>query len=641
MQLLLTALYILLYGAATSSFLQKCTKNRLTVPECLIYGFGIGPVLIPLELYLFYTLLRGTSPAICLTVITVLPLLLLLFSLREGRDLLKGLFRLGRTFYADHRRASIVTASIFIPAYLIGCLACIIIPLMNFDIVEYTTLGQHFADERRILYDGVVYFERTGFHFRSFHSFVFPLFSSFGQILSGITHGDFTITIKYVHYFYCLMLNLLFLLALFRLVPEKERQIDNIKFFFILNLTGFTVYSLTAFGIDFFRVFFLAGSFYLLYEYLKKPSYTLLFLLGIMASIAANAHILGAVIVPFVIFGTFFANAPFKQNFLRTLLLGTGVILLGYFHYFLMLFWGDGWVFSKPAIKIAAEDMVSRGFVTWFDYLFMGYLGQFFRLEFFGFFTIAALPAAYYFLRDRKAYTLQEKAFFAIYVLSCVLVAYFFYNFRYAYSLYPVTILFAYVILQKQRFAFFPKLLTYVLILNILFSCTGFYSTLYSAATAFFKNIASSLSMTYNSSTARYANYELRNKDYSSLSSGIKDTMPDAYHGIALVHNKILNQRHPDLHLTYYSHWEKCIYGPEILDCTTFKTSALEKYIRTNFDYAIVQRDYVPEKDMVYRTVLKYGKVVFSNQIYDIYQICQKGNEYAPEQNDRSSNTGL
>lgn len=619
MQLFFTALYLLLYGIATSAVLGKISKGKLTVQETLLAGFGVGPVLIPAVLYAFYTLLPGTPPWICLSVITLLPLGFLSFSWRTAGELVCESAGMLKTFRQNSRKTFVTTAILFPIAFLIGCAACVVIPQMNFDFVEYATLGQHFAAERQIVYNGVLFFEETGFYFRSFHSFLYPLFGSFGYHLSGITGGSFVGTLKFLHYYYFLLLNLLFLLALFRCCPGKLKE--NLLLFFILNLTGFTVYSLTAFGIDFFRVYFLFASFLLLYRYLKKPDYFTLALLGIMTAIAANAHIFGAILVPLIVCCTFFARGSFKQNVFRTFLLGTGVILLGYFHYFLMLFWGDGWIFSTPAIEISAEDMVSRGFVNDFDYVFKGYLGQFFRLDYFGIFLVGILPVLYILFRDRKKYDLQDKAFFTVYLISCVIVGYFFYNFRYAYSLYPLTTLLLYVILQKQAYAFWSKALVCVLVCNILISFSSLYNMLYHAMTMM---LQSSVSGNSAVDTANFAK-RLQQDEQAALNLQIKQELPNAKRGIALVHNKILNQRYPDLCLVFYSPWEKYIYDRQIMECMKMSPADVEKYLLDNFNYAVVQYEYVPKDDQLLQFVKKNGKLVISTQLYEVYQIGQKG----------------
>jgi len=263
---------------------------------------------------------------------------------------IKNTKKIFKNLNAYHQVESIIFTSIlilflasFLFLYLTNTLQT---PLDGTDALRYGTFGKIFFMEKSLEYKWIRPYPKTGFYFITHSAPSFPLLLTWEKIMDSFFNVDKDIYYKSLSTYYALLILVVLVLWLSR----KSKYLALLGIFALLS--GFTFFqALITQHLDSYRVFFLVISWIFLAYALEKKDFLSFLLLGIFSGFAAFSHTIGAVIVTFNCLALFiFMKGNLKNKLSRTNLIIILIIIFGWFHYILDIFWGYGWIIFKRGI---------------------------------------------------------------------------------------------------------------------------------------------------------------------------------------------------------------------------------------------------------------------------------------------------
>jgi len=332
-------------------FLSLKKKSVFSSRELYLYCLGSGPVFTSLILY-FLLLLLPHFPYF-FYFLSVLAVYVLLFSLSKKyygvlwKDLSDLLRQIKMNFSSPDmkkRREYIIVsallllmlfASLFL--YLTNTLQT---PLDGTDALKYGTLGKIFFQEKGLTYRWVRPYPQTGFYFDMNTAPSFSLLSTWERIINSFFDAGGDVYYKSISAYFALLILTLFVFWL----SKKSRYLALLGVLGLLS--GFSFFqTLVLQHLDSYRIFLLLVSWIFLgYAVRKKDDFSFL-LLGVFSGFAAFAHTIGAVIVIFNCLVLFmFLRGDIRYRLSKAAKVFLLIILLGWVHYVLDLFWGYGWI---------------------------------------------------------------------------------------------------------------------------------------------------------------------------------------------------------------------------------------------------------------------------------------------------------
>ena len=348
----------IIFSVIICAVLVRINKRKIhSNLELLLYSLGLGPVFTSLLLY--YLLLFSPHQSYLFYFLGVFVCYLFLSLL--GRkyfsilfaDIIKKIKNTKKTFKNLNRHHQIKL--ILISSLVIFLLASFLIlyltntlqtPLSGTDALRYGTLGKIFFMEKSLVYRWIRTYPKTGFYYRTNHAPSFPLLLTWEKIIDSFFNADKDLYYKSISTYY----GLLILSIMFFWLSKKNKYLALFGTFALLS--GFSFFrTLITQHLDSFRVFFLIVSWiFLAYAIEKKDSLSFL-LLGIFSGFAAFSHTIGAVIVIFNCLAFFiFLKGHLKYKLTKTAFIVILIIVCGWFHYILDIFWGYGWLIFNRRI---------------------------------------------------------------------------------------------------------------------------------------------------------------------------------------------------------------------------------------------------------------------------------------------------
>ena len=326
-----------------------------------------------------------------------------------------------------------MTISVFLAA---------LVPLNNFDIIEYVLGGEFFARTRAIVYNGYFVDPANGFVYFTYHSFLMPLFATFGVFLSETLSLPQDWYIKFLNGYYWTLLNIASAIFLCRRKKEHSWLLP-VCAMLLLNAVPIIGDRLISFGIDFFRLACFVVGIGVMWEFIKKPSSCKAVITCLLLSAAAAAHLVQACLVPLLCLCPFVIEKDWRSKIYYTLAIGFGILLLGYLHYFLQIFYGDRWLWAIPT-ELTSTDYPQHQQKILLRQVAEGYLGIFFNFEFYSLASIATLGIflAAICKKGEIKFTVPRVLISGFILFGIFLIAIRAYaNYRYSFTLYYLIIL--------------------------------------------------------------------------------------------------------------------------------------------------------------------------------------------------------
>lgn len=326
--------------------------------ELLLYSLGLGPVFTSLLLY--YLLLFSPHHSNLFYLLSVLLIYLILLSLGKKRfpvlcsDIVKKTKNLKEKFKnanTYHQIEFVIFTFIlflflvpFLFLYLTNTLHS---PLDGRDALVYGNLGKIFFMEKSLENRWIRRYPKTGYFFECNHAPSFSLLLTWEKIMDSFFNADKDLYYKSLSVYYALLILSILLFWL----SKKSKYLSLLGLFALLSGFSFTTTLITQ-HIDSFRIFFLVISWIFLAYSIEKKDFLSFLLLGIFSGFAAFSHTIGAVLVVLNCLALFFfMKGSLKNKLSKTNLIIVLVILFGWFHYILDIFWGFGWIiFSRREI---------------------------------------------------------------------------------------------------------------------------------------------------------------------------------------------------------------------------------------------------------------------------------------------------
>jgi len=403
---ILTSVLVLLIFTKRS--MKECFKKE----ESIIISLGLGPAINVWFLNILLILFPKMEYFYYLIIPLIVNIVFIILYKKRVREYIN--YKMLCKFYKNSILYSFF-ATFIIAVYIILSLYIVkTFTLTGSDMLVYGTEGKIIARDAQIQYKSIYFDDTTKFLYKAHHGYSFALFSSVSEFYNLIFKTSNDLFFRSMSYYYFLLLGVLLFIEL------KSNLNSNNKRYSILGLTFFLLAPsiLVLFyssSIDSFRLFLLTTTFIIFVKCLKShQSKPLLFLLGMSLGLSANSHIIG--LVASIIFIT--SLVFLKDKFIRKVIVVTYVSILftlfGSYHYVLQSFIGDGWITndkksgantkvfedtSKYTEKYSSKNYDAqllkkaiylkeiakfRGIDTREDLLQNGYLGQFFRYEYFG-----------------------------------------------------------------------------------------------------------------------------------------------------------------------------------------------------------------------------------------------------------------
>jgi hypothetical protein len=335
----------LLGGIVIAACIQKVLSKNERLGKnpmiSLVIGIGLSPYTIALLLNYLLWLIGGKSDLFYfLSIITVFVLLAL-----WAKDALAGLLLELKSRVASINKFFLLVGGIGIALFLVGWSFYINIKeLTEHDTLEYAVQGKIFYETKSLAYNAHNYDQASGFYYVGLHGYTFPLLASWERILNSIFGIQSDLFFRSINSLYGILILLSgFLLAL-------RISSSRLAWIFIIALTftyGFyeTIFK---YHIDLYRIFFLNWSLLGLILLIRKPTFQMVLILGLLMGAQANAHSLGALLYILqmgVVFLFLPLNIPLRLKYTASLLLVS--LLFGSLHYILDVIWGTGWIFQE------------------------------------------------------------------------------------------------------------------------------------------------------------------------------------------------------------------------------------------------------------------------------------------------------
>ena len=344
-------LFSLILGAV---FLRLDKTKTLRTGEFLLYALGLGPMITSLLLYYLLLFLPRRSDLFYAVFIGLIYLLLAVLG-RRNFLVIRGGFglKVKETKAGFHRLspsnkigwlAFIAVLGIFLAVFFYFYFDHTLkLPLDETDALKYGTLGKVLYQEKSMAFRWIRTYPKTGFYQIINHAPAYSLLLTWEKIWNGVFHVNQDLYFKSINAYYALLLWGVFVFWL----AKRSRALALTGSLALFS--GFSFfYTLAQQNLDALRVFFLGLSWiFLVYAVEKKAEFPM-YALGIFSGLAAYAHTIGAVLVIFnVVVFFIFMKQPWKLKIRKTAILIALIMVFGWFHYLLDIFWGFGWVIFK------------------------------------------------------------------------------------------------------------------------------------------------------------------------------------------------------------------------------------------------------------------------------------------------------
>lgn len=325
--------------------------------ELFLYSLGLGPVFTSLLLY--YILLFSPHKSYLFYLLFIFGIYLFLsflgrkyFSIlfidiikkiKNSKKIFKNLNRYHQIEFILFSSLIIFLLASFLFLYFTNTLHT---PLDGTDALRYGTLGKIFFMEKSLEYKWIIPYPKTGFRFGTHSAPSFPLLLTWEKIMDSFLNVDKDTYYKSLSTYYALLI----LSVLVFWLSRKSKYLALLGIFALLS--GFTFFqTLITQHLDSYRIFFLIISWIYLAYAVEKKDFLSFVLLGIFSGFAAFSHTIGAIIATFNCLALFiFMKGNLKNKLSRTSFIIILVIIFGWFHYILDIFWGSGWVILKREI---------------------------------------------------------------------------------------------------------------------------------------------------------------------------------------------------------------------------------------------------------------------------------------------------
>lgn len=317
----------------------------------LLYSLGLAPALTSLLLY--YFLLFSPHKSYLFYFMAVIVIYFILLSL--GRKNLSVLFTVISSKIADAKKFFIDLSSphqiknIIFSSVLVLLLASFLFlhlsntlqaPLDGTDALKYGTLGKIFFKEKSLEYRWIRPYPQNGFYLITNHAPSFALLMTWDKITTSFFSLDTDFYYKSLSIYYSLLILSVMLFWLFK----KNKYLALVGVSALIFSFSFFQTSIIQ-HLDSYRIFFLIISWIFLAYSIEKKDRLSLYLLGIFSGLAAFSHTIGAIIVTFNCLALFiFMEGKLKSKLKKTTLVVFLVIIFGWLHYILDIFWGFGWI---------------------------------------------------------------------------------------------------------------------------------------------------------------------------------------------------------------------------------------------------------------------------------------------------------
>lgn len=329
-------------------------ENLLSNSELLLYSLGLGPMFTVLLLYYLLLIFPHHSNLFYFSSVLIIYLILSLLGRKNfsilGKDiikrakntkkLLKKLDAFHRTEFTIFSLVLILFLASFLFLYLKNTQQ---VPLDETDALKYGVIGKAFFEKKSLNPRWIRPDPETGFYFDATSAPSFSLFLTWEKIIDSFFNVDKDFYYKSTSAYYALLI----LSVLLFWLSKKSKYLALLAVFALLS--GFSFFStLIQQHLDSFRVFFLIISWIFLAHTIHKKDLLSFLFLGIFSGFAAFAHTSGATIAIFNCLTLFiFMEGNFKNRLSRTNFMIIIVIIFGWFHYILDIFWGFGWIFFQ------------------------------------------------------------------------------------------------------------------------------------------------------------------------------------------------------------------------------------------------------------------------------------------------------
>jgi len=239
-----------------------------------------------------------------------------------------------------------ITTIILVSFFLLILIYSLKIPIVGTDALKYGNLGKILFNEKSLAYRWISPYPETGYYFDINHAPSFSLLLTWEKIMESFFRKNKDLYYKSICPYYAFLILILLVFWL-----SKENKYLALLAIFLL-LTGFSfLHTIASHHLDFYRIFFLVISWiYLAYAVEKKDSLSF-FLLGVFSGFAAFSHTIGAVLVTVNCLALFiFLKGNLKYKLTKTGFVVLLIIIFGWLHYILDIFWGYGWLIFNRRI---------------------------------------------------------------------------------------------------------------------------------------------------------------------------------------------------------------------------------------------------------------------------------------------------
>ena len=348
----------IIFSVIICTAIMRLNKERThSNLELLLYSLGLGPVFTSLLLYYLLLLSPHHSNLFYLFSIFIIYLFLSFLGRKHfsvlWTDIIKKTKNTKKIFKklnVYHQIEFIIVSSIlilFLASFLILYLTNTLqTPLSGTDALKYGTLGKIFFVEKSLVYEWILPYPKNGFYLKVHSAPSFSLLLTWEKILDSFFNVNKDIYYKSISAYY----GLLILSIMFFWLSKKNKLLALLGIFTLLS--GFSFFkTLITQHLDSYRIFFLIISWIFLAYSIEKKDFLSFLVLGIFSGFAAFSHSIGAIIVTFNCLALFFfMKGNLKNKLSRTSFVIILVIIFGWFHYILDIFWGFGWVIFKRGI---------------------------------------------------------------------------------------------------------------------------------------------------------------------------------------------------------------------------------------------------------------------------------------------------
>lgn len=625
--LFMTVPWIAVFGMCSrKGFLRPC--------ESLVLAFAVAPVSVSYILWLLMMAFPGRLSSLQIFWIVAGIFLagnVILFrqtaeSLRRCRRELSG-------FIAVHqigRRAVWVFVGMMFLAVLGLTIYAEIGSILNFDVVEYVLGGDMFYKSRAIVYNGCFVDPQNGFWYHTYHSFLFPLFGTWGNILTEVLSVPKDWYFKFIMVFYWLVLNLYAMVLFGKHIKScRDLVIAGCGLAF-LDFVPVTFDFILFYGIDFFRVTFFTVTCVFLYRTLRKPTWNNVIFLGFFASFSMAAHGLQVIFTSVILLPLLllFFRRDISHWGAKLAVLAGMIFLLAGSHYLLMMLWGDGWLWAAAAA--AAEATVGSAKEQYEQYAKLGYIVIMFGISW----LLLLIPSIDLLkIRSMKLFSLAEKSLIVCFAVITGVAAYFLsFNYRYWYTQYPSLIIGLWcMILAHQVYRTAGRIAT-VAILQIFLTlcCCGVMMFMDGHSTTSFKSrfetIQKLLFMNKNNMLPVAAPAGIKKTTILPDPANPFDLLPDGASGVmVLARNKILMRK--ATFPVYYCGYDgalclQYLFHADFCDSPARFKLFLRKH---SISYVIVEKSRLTLAHQAsFEELRKHFRVLFESKNYCIFTMDKK-----------------